>query len=95
VKGNIRVTKHCLERFQQRFERHANRSRVERVAKVAKPLWRKLKRRIESYRREHGLKAIEWKDDCEYFVSMYRRAMWVVKHEDGVRILLTVWKFES
>ncbi len=92
--GKILVTKHCWERFQQRFERYAARSRVERVARCAKPIWRKLKRRIEKYRRENDLKPIEWKDDCEYFVSMYRRAMWVVRYEGGQAILLTVWKFE-
>ena len=97
VKGaGIHVTRHCRERFQQRFDRTATKATVERIARVARPLWRNLKRRIDKYRREHELKPVEWKDGYEYYVSMYRRAMWVVKRDEyGVLILLTVWKFES
>jgi len=91
----IHITRHCLDRFKQRFEGRANKSRVLRVAKTARPMWRKLKRRIQAYRREKGLKPIEWKSDCKYLVSYYRRAIWVIKETDNKSIVLTVWRFNT
>lgn len=95
VRGPITVTKHCHKRFQERFERTAPKKRVENVAKQAQPLRRRLRRRIDRFRREAGLKKVEWKRGYEYYASPYRRAIWVVRREKGEAVILTVWMYET
>lgn len=88
------ITSHCLDRYQQRFHRGARQFHVERAFKNTQPIWKKLKHRINEWRRIKGHKAFDWKEDCEYFVNQHQRSIWVARIKNDVAFVMTCMDLE-
>lgn len=88
------ITSHCLDRYQERFHRGARQFHAERAFRRTQPIWKKMRHRIDDWRRKKGHKPFDWKSDCYYFINQFERSMWVAKIQNGTAFVMTCMNLE-